>query len=88
MGRRKTPFSDSRKTTWSVSLQIDDIMRDNKGRRETIDQFLDRVFTQWKESQNTITFLEDAYNKQSIVVEKLNQELSISRVRQSPLIQS
>lgn len=57
--------------------KIDDVMRTNKDNRESIEEFLDRVFTEWKESKESVIFYEEAYQKQSLVIERLNQELSL-----------
>ena len=40
-----------------------------KPRRETIDDFMMKIFQQWLEWRDTISFMEDAYDKQSKVVE-------------------
>ena len=40
-----------------------------KPRRETIDDFMMKVFQQWLEWRETISFMEDAYSKQSKIVE-------------------
>lgn len=40
-----------------------------KPRHDTIDEFVRKVFQQWLEWRETISFIEDAYEKQSKVVE-------------------
>ena len=40
-----------------------------KPRHDTIDEFVRKVFQQWLEWRETISFMEDAYEKQSKVVE-------------------
>ena len=40
-----------------------------KGRQNTIDDFIKKVFEQWLEWKETIFFMEEAYTKQSQIVE-------------------
>ena len=40
-----------------------------KGRHNTIDDFIKKVFEQWLEWKDTISFMEEAYTKQSQIVE-------------------
>jgi hypothetical protein len=69
MGRRFGNKAPVPKTTWAVSLELDQMVSRVKGRRDTIDDFMMKVFQQWLEWRDTISFMEDAYDKQSKVVE-------------------
>ena len=40
-----------------------------KGRHYTIDDFIKKVFEQWLEWRDTISFMEEAYTKQSNTIE-------------------
>ena len=40
-----------------------------KGRHDTIDDFIRKVFEQWLEWRDTISFIEEAYTKQSTRIE-------------------
>ena len=40
-----------------------------KPRHDTIDDFVKKVFQQWLEWKETISFMEEAYTKQSQIVE-------------------
>jgi hypothetical protein len=40
-----------------------------KGRYNTIDDFIKKVYEQWLEWKDTISFMEEAYTKQSQIVE-------------------
>ena len=60
-----------------------------KPRRETIDDFMMNVFQQWLEWGETISFMEDAYSKQSKVVEgyvKQIQELKQQQLQLEGII--
>lgn len=52
MGRRKTSPFNSRKTTWSVSEEIDDKIHRLKARRETIDEALNRLLNELEEHRD------------------------------------
>ncbi len=69
MGRRygnKAPVS---KTTWAISLELDEMVSKAKGRHDTIDDFIRKVFEQWIEWKETISFMEEADTKQSTRIE-------------------
>ena len=57
------------KTTWAISLEVDEMVSKAKGRHDTIDDFIKKVFEQWLEWKETISFMEEAYTKQSQIVE-------------------
>jgi len=69
MGRRFGNKAPVAKTTWAISLELDQMVSRVKPRRETIDDFMMKVFQQWLEWRETISFMEDAYGKQSKIVE-------------------
>ena len=69
MGRRFGNSAPVPKTTWAISLELDQMVARIKPRRATIDDFMMKVFQQWLEWRDTISFMEDAYGKQSKVVE-------------------
>ena len=75
MGRRFGNKAPVLKTTWAVSLKLDQMVTRVKPRRETIDDFMMKVFQQWLEWRDTISFMEDAYEKQSKVVEGYVQQI-------------
>jgi hypothetical protein len=52
-----------------ISLELDQMVARSKPRRVTIDDFMMNVFQQWLEWRETISFMEDAYGKQSRAVE-------------------
>ena len=65
MGRRfgnKTPIP---KTTWTISLDVDEMVSKAKGRHNTIDDFIKKVFEQWLEWKDTLSFMEESYQQQS-----------------------
>ena len=68
MGRRrfgnKAPVP---KTTWAISLELDQMVARVKPRHDTIDDFMTKVIQQWLEWRDIISFMEDAYDKQSKV---------------------
>ena len=57
------------KTTWATSLELDEMVSKMKGRHDTIDDFIRKVFEQWLEWRDTISFIEEAYTKQSTRIE-------------------
>jgi hypothetical protein len=69
MGRRFGNKAPVAKTTWAISLELDQLVSRVKPRRETIDDFMMKVFQQWLEWRDIISFMEDAYGKQSKIVE-------------------
>jgi phage shock protein A len=64
--RNKAPVP---KTTWAISLELDERISKAKGRHDIIDDFIRKVFEQWQEWKDTIPFMEEAYEKQSQIVE-------------------
>ena len=64
--RNKAPVP---KTTWAISLELDERISKAKGRHDTIDDFIRKIFEQWQEWKDTIPFMEEAYEKQSQIVE-------------------
>ena len=75
MGRRHGNKAPVPKTTWAVSLELDIMVSRVKGRRDTIDEFITKVFSQWLEWRETVSFLEEAYEKQSRVIEEYVKEI-------------
>ena len=69
MGRRHGNKAPVPKTTWVKSLEVDEMVSKIKGRHDTIDDFIKKVFEQWLEWKETISFMEEAYTKQSQIVE-------------------
>ena len=69
MGRRHGNKAPVPKTTWAISLEVDEMVSKAKGRHDTIDNFIKKVFEQWLEWKDTISFMEEAYTKQSQIVE-------------------
>lgn len=69
MGRRHGNKAPVPKTTWAISLEVDEMVSKIKGRHDTIDDFIKKVFEQWLEWKETISFMEEAYTKQSQIVE-------------------
>ena len=53
------------KTTWAISLELDEMVSKAKGRHNTIDDFIKKVFEQWLEWKDTISFMEETYQQQS-----------------------
>lgn len=83
MGRRFGNKAPVPKTTWAISLELDQKVARIKPRYDTIDDFIKKVFEQWLEWKETIPFMENAYDKQSSVIEgyvkqiqELKQQLS------------
>jgi hypothetical protein len=64
MGRRHGNKAPVPKTTWAISLEVDEMISKIKGRHDTIDDFIRKVFEQWSEWRDTISFMEEAYTKQ------------------------
>jgi hypothetical protein len=75
--RNKAPVP---KTTWAISLELDERISKAKGRHDTIDDFIRKVFEQWQEWKDTIPFMEEAYKKQSII--DANHTKEIERLKQ------
>ena len=71
------------KTTWAVSIELDKRVARMKGRHDTIDDFIKKVFEQWLEWRDTIPFMEYAYEKQSRTIEGYLKE--IGRLKQNKL---
>ena len=69
MGRRHGNKAPVPKTTWAISLEVDEMVSKVKGRYNTIDDFIKKIFEQWLEWKDTISFMEEAYTKQSQIVE-------------------
>ena len=69
MGRRFGNKAPVPKTTWAISLEVDEMVSKAKSRHDTIDDFIKKVFEQWLEWKETISFMEEAYTKQSQIVE-------------------
>ena len=69
MGRRHGNKAPVPKTTWAISLEVDGMVSKAKGIHDTIDDFIKKVFEQWLEWKDTISFMEEAYTKQSQIVE-------------------
>lgn len=82
MGRRFGNKAPVPKTTWAIFPELDQMVTRVKLRHHTIDDFMTKVFEQWLEWRDTISIMEDAYNKQSKMnsdyvkeIERLNQRL-------------
>lgn len=86
MGRRKRVNRPKDKTTWAVSIELSEKVLQFKKRAETIDDFIYRIFSQWQEWKDSISFYEEAFQKQSIMIEKLNADLD--QLKQPSLIHS
>jgi len=69
MGRRHGNSVPVPKTTWAISLEVDEMVSKAKSRHDTIDDFIRKVFEQWLEWKETISFMEEAYGKQSKTIE-------------------
>ena len=69
MGRRYGNKAPVPKTTWAISLELDEMVSKTKGRHDTIDDFIRKVFEQWIEWKETISFMEEADTKQSTRIE-------------------
>lgn len=69
MGRCHSNKAPVPKTTWAISLELDERISKAKGRHDTIDDFIRKIFEQWQEWKDTIPFMEEAYEKQSQIVE-------------------
>ena len=69
MGRKFGNRGPVLKTTWSISLELDQMVARYKPRHYTNDDFIRKVFQQWLEWRETIPFYEESYEKQSKVVE-------------------
>ena len=75
MGRRCKNKIPVAKTTWAISIELANKITKSKGRHDTIDEFISKVFEQWLEWRDTIPFMEEAYQKQSQTVERYLQEI-------------
>ncbi|MGH9981543.1 MAG: hypothetical protein ACRD6U_08315 [Nitrososphaeraceae archaeon] len=69
MGRRYGNKAPVPKTNWAISLELDEMVSKAKGRHDTIDDFIRKVFEQWIEWKETISFMEEADPKQSTRIE-------------------
>ena len=69
MGRRYGNKAPVPKTTWAISLELDEMVSKAKGRHDTIDDFIRKVFEQLIEWKVTISFVEEADTKQSTRIE-------------------
>lgn len=85
LGRRHGNKSPVPKTTWAISLDLDNLVARHKPRHDTIDEFVMKVFQQWLEWRETISFMEDAYDKQSKVVEGYVKQISELKQKQLQL---
>ena len=63
MGRRYGNIAPVPKTTWAISLELDEMVSKTEGRHDTIDDFIRKVFEQWIEWKETKSFMEEAYTK-------------------------
>ena len=68
MGRQHGNNAPVTKTTWAISLEVNEMVSKAKDRHDTIDDFIKKVFAQWLEWKETISFMEEAYTKQSEIV--------------------
>ncbi|MFB5598978.1 MAG: hypothetical protein ACE5SW_01955 [Nitrososphaeraceae archaeon] len=71
------------KITWAISLELDRRVAKLKGRHDTIDDFVRKVFDQWLEWRDIISFMEEAYEKQSRIIDGYVRE--IERLKQNQL---
>ena len=85
MGRRHGNKAPVPKTTWAISLEVDEMVSKIKGRHDTIDDFIKKVFEQWLEWKETISFMEEAYTKQSQIIEGYVQQIRELKQRQLQL---
>ena len=69
MGRLYGNKTPKPKTIWAISLEVDEMVSKAKGRHDTIGDFIRKVFEQRLEWKETISFMEEAYTKQSKIVE-------------------
>ena len=69
MGRRQSNKAPVPKTTWAISLDVDEMVYKAKSRHDTIDDFIKKVFEQGLEWKDTISFMGEAYEKQSKIIE-------------------
>ena len=56
MGKRHGNQAPVPKTTWAISLEVDEMVSKFKGRHNTIDDFIKKVFEQSLEWKDTISF--------------------------------
>jgi hypothetical protein len=49
------------KTTWAISRELDKKVVRMKGRHDTMDDFIKKVFEQWLDWHDTIPFIEETY---------------------------
>ena len=85
MGRRHGNKAPVPKTTWAISLEVDEMVSKIKGRHNTIDDFIKKVFEQWLEWKETISFMEEAYTKQSQIIEGYVKQIRELKQRQLQL---
>jgi hypothetical protein len=69
MGRCHGNKAPVPKTTWAISLEVDEMVSKGKGRHNTINNFIKKLFEQWLEWRDTIPFMEEAHTKQSTRIE-------------------
>lgn len=91
MGRPKGPFSDSPKTTWSVSQKIDDRLRDFQHSRETKDECLKRLFDLVlgkKNDEQTPENLENTLERYKASIDIYRNELRnlVDRIEHDPTL--
>ena len=84
LGRLHGNKSPVKKTTWAISLQLDQQISRHKPRHDTIDEFVMKVFQQWLEWRDTISFYE-AFEKQSKVVEDYVKQIRDLKMQQLQL---
>ena len=61
MGRRHGNKAPVPKTTWAISLEVDEMVSKAKGRHDTIDDFIKKVFEQWLEWRDHILYGRSIY---------------------------
>lgn len=89
MGRRHRNKVLVPKTTWAISLELDELVSKMKGRHDTIDDFIRKVFAQWLEWRDTISFMEEAYTKQSNTIEGYVKQIEeLKKKQQQQLLDS
>jgi len=71
------------KTTWAISLDLDKKVARMKGRHDTIDDFIKKIFEQWLEWRDIIPFMEETYENQSRSIEEYLKE--IQQLKQNQL---
>ena len=87
MGRLYGNKAPVPKTTWAISLEVDGMVSKAKGRHYTIDDFIKKVFEQWLEWRDTISFMEEAYTKQSNTIEGYVKQIEELKQQQKQQLQ-